>query len=80
MSLQTSSHPPVAAADSGSPPVRRCGPCSQSASSAAAAEKAEAAGFAHWKSEPPEWHREAFPAANAPEGGGGGGGWWGGGE
>lgn len=64
------SNPPVFAADSGSPPVRRCEQRSQSAWSAAAGEKAAAGGSARQSSDKPNWHCGASPAERAPEVGG----------
>lgn len=61
---------PVSAAGSDSPPVQRCEQCSLSAWSAAAGEKAAAAGSAHWSSDKPGWQCEASPAERTPEEGG----------
>lgn len=59
---------PVSAAGSGFPPVQRCVQCSLSAWSAAAGEKAAAAGSAHWSSDKPGWCCGASLAEKSSEG------------
>lgn len=63
----TVSNQPVSAAGSDCPPVQRCEQRSQSAWSAAAGEKAAAAGSAQRSSDKPDWPRGASPAERTPE-------------
>lgn len=60
----------MSAGGSDSPPVQRCVQCSRSAWSAAAGEKAAAAGSARWSFDKPGGHCGASPAARTPEEGG----------
>lgn len=63
----TVSNSPVSAAGSDFPPVQRCERCSQSAWSAAAGERAAAAGSARWSSDTLGWCCGASPAKRTPE-------------
>lgn len=65
--VRTVFNSPVSATGSDFPPVQRCEQCSQSAWSAAAGEKAAAAGSARWSSDTLGWCCWASPAKRTPE-------------